>query len=101
MTTIESRITCPACGEHEVARAEQPLELADVALFCCNHCGGRTVYGSLMPRMVAEPFEDQNGRRWLRQRFQDPRTKDDLFVVDIDPQAAASHAKNILALVLP
>lgn len=101
MTTIESRITCPACDVDEVAKAEVPLTLEDVALFRCDACGARVVHGVLMPRMVAEPFVDEKGRNWLRQRFQHPGTKEDLFVVDIDPQAAASHAKNILSLVLP
>lgn len=101
MTTIDSRITCPACDTDEIAKAEMPLTLEDVALFRCEACGARVVFGALMPRMVAEPFVDESGRNWLRQRFQDPKTKADIYIVDIDPQAAASHAKNILSLVLP
>jgi hypothetical protein len=57
-------------------------------------------FGRIMPRIVVEPHVDEH-RRWLRLRFQDPTTKADVHVADLDAQYAASVAKNILSLVIP
>lgn len=92
------QITCLAC-EHVADVPDGPA--FEDGVFVCGECGARMAYGQLLPRIVVEPYEDERGRRWLRRRFQDPKTKIDLYVVDIDPQHAASEAKNILSLVLP
>lgn len=92
------QITCLACGHV----ADVPAGPAfDDAIFQCGECGARMAYGRLMPRVVVEPYEDERGHRWLRRRFQDPQTKKDVYVIDVDAQQAASEAKNILTLVLP
>lgn len=74
--------------------------MASIALFVCNFCGFRSVFGNAMPRVVVEPFVDSKGLHWLRRRFQDPITKRDLYVVDLDPQHAAREAVNILSITV-
>lgn len=100
--------TCPACESPEVHDdgdvdnpGERPGDLAvDAAVFTCNHCRTRVAFGKVAPRMVVEPFVDERGVAWLRQRFQDPVTKEDLYVVDLDPQWAAMHATNLLSITV-
>jgi hypothetical protein len=57
-------------------------------------------YGVLAPRVVVEPARDDQGHDLVRIRTQDPITKADLHVIDIDPQCAALIAKNILDMVI-
>lgn len=95
----EASITCPVCSAEE--RTDAPVALADVGLFVCNACGSRVVLGKVMLRVVVEPFCDARGFRWVRTRYQDPKTKADVFVDDRDPQHAANVAKNILSVVIP
>ena len=97
-------ITCLACGHADAVQHNS--ELDDRAFFAseifrCSECNARMAFGKLMPRIVVEPYEDARGIRWLRRRYQDPKTREDLFVVDIDPQYAAMDAKNALSLVIP
>lgn len=92
------KITCQACAhEAEVDGVTDPAR----EVLRCDECGARAAFGTLLPCVIVEPHEDERGVRWLRRRFQDPRTRVDLYVVDLDPQYAASEAKNILSLVLP
>lgn len=99
---MAATIPCPICGHKEtVADAHPSLKLTDVAIFQCAECGNRTIHGKTLPRLVVEPFVDERGFQWLRRRFQDPTTKRDLFVLDVDPQCAAADAINILSIVGP
>lgn len=97
-------ITCLACDHsHAVAN---PTDLDDAAFFVagifrCDECSARMSFGKLMPRIIVTPWTDENGVTWLRRRFQNPKTKEDLFVVDLDPQYAAMECKNTLSVVLP
>lgn len=93
------KITCPACGEHETAPDGTPTVLDLIGLFRCNACSCRVVYGRMLPRVVTEPYTDNRGHCWIRTRYQDPKTKADLFVVDVDPQFAVDIVKNTLSLV--
>jgi hypothetical protein len=98
------QIQCLACGRPWDVPNDSDLSDAQFVtanIFKCSECGARTAYGQLMPRIVEEPFVDDRGHQFLRIRFQDPTTKADVYVVDLDPQYAASHAKNTLSLVLP
>ena len=97
-------IACLACGHTHAVEHDDELDDATFfarGIFRCDECGARMAHGRLMPRIVVEPYEDENGVRWLRRRFQDPSTKEELYVVDIDAQYAAMEAKNVLSLVLP
>jgi hypothetical protein len=91
-------ITCRACGH--TASVHLP-GVPDEHILRCDECGARTAYGTLMPRIVVEPFIDERGRQWCRKRYQDATTRQDLYVVDVDPQYAAMEAKNVLSLVIP
>ncbi len=97
---VESKIPCPCCKRTESTRAEKPLTLADIDLFICGSCGARVAWGKLQMRQVVEPFTDDKGVTWCRTRYQDPRTKRDLFVVDTDAKNAALWASNVLSLVI-
>lgn len=91
-------ITCLAC-DHSSIVADGPA--FEDGLFQCDECGARMALGRLLPRVVVEPFRDARGFMWIRTRYQDPKTKTDLFVDDRDPKHAGDVAKNILSLVLP
>ena len=97
-------VTCPACGVEEVFMHDggNPPPLHEIGEFMCNACSARSVYGKLMPRIVVEPAkEETRGLLMVKLRFQDPRTRKDIYVTDpIDPKLAASLAKNILSLVI-
>ncbi len=97
---VTSEITCPACGHKESVQAEAALTLADVGLFVCNQCRTRAVHGALLPRVVVEPFSDRKGFTWTRTRYQDPITKADLYVVDLDPRGSAMVATATLSLTV-
>jgi hypothetical protein len=92
------QVKCQAC-DHE-ARLELP-GTPEENILRCDECGTRASYGALMPRIVIEPYIDERGYQWCRKRYQDPISKRDLYVVDLDPQYAAMEAKNTLSLVIP
>jgi len=92
------RVTCLAC-EHD--GGEQPAGFAAASILRCDECGARMAYGKLLPRIVVEPYQDEAGRLWIRQRFQDPKTQADIYVCDVDPMHAASLGKNLISLVVP
>jgi hypothetical protein len=94
-------ITCPTCGVEEPfdANGERPPPLHEVGKFKCDGCGTKYVFGKRVPRIVVEPNHDEKGLRWTRVRIQDPLTKADEFVFDVDPESALAFAKNILSLV--
>lgn len=94
----ENTVTCLACA-HVAALGTGPAP-AD-SILVCGECGARMPFGTLAPRVVVEPFADANGRKWVRYRFQDPSTKRDLYVTDLDPEHAAKLAKGTLVLVIP
>lgn len=89
-------VTCMACAHTAHAPGLAPEE----SILVCDECNARMSFGRLMPRISVEPHVDGH-RRWLRLRFQDPTTKADVHIADLDPQLAASVAKNILSLVIP
>ena len=95
-------VTCPMCGVEEPfdADGQAPPPLHQVALFTCEACQARVVYGTVLPRIVVEPYCDTNGFTWVRKRYQDPRTREDKHVIDLDPKLAAMEAKAVLALVI-
>ncbi len=97
---VNFTIACPACSHEEDHEAESVLTLNGIGLFVCDQCGFRSVYGVHQPRVVVEPFTDAKGMRWLRRRFQDPITRADRFVVDMDPNYAAREAVNILSITV-
>jgi hypothetical protein len=106
---MQIEITCPSCEHIAVvdfpeldddAPAEQ-VAAAKNGLFTCDECRARFANGRFAPRVVVEPFHDDQGVGFVRVRFQHPKTKEDLFVADFDPQNAASQAKQILSLVIP
>lgn len=98
---MKSSIACPSCAHAEEIEAAAPVTIDDVGLFVCNACNTRVVHGKTLQRVVIEPFVDERGHKWVRRRFQDPKTKEDLHVVDIDPLLAAGEAKSLLSLVIP
>jgi len=95
---IPNSVTCPACGAKELVRGE-PVALEDVGEFRCDECGARTVFGCLMPRVVVEPMKGAHDMLWIRTRIQDPKTREDVHVLDLDPKMAVELTRNILALV--
>lgn len=100
-TLVDASITCLACGHAAkvsvpMLEARSPLEHD---IFKCEECGAHMAYGRLAYREVVEPYVDDRGVKWVRRRFQDPRTKEDLFVVDVDRERALSIARELLALV--
>lgn len=94
-------ITCPACGVEEINHEEIPLH--EIGEFVCdNHeCRTRIVFGKIMPRIVVEPFIDERHYRWTRIRWQDPVTKQDLYVQDLDPKLVLRLTNNLLSMVTP
>ncbi len=101
---LRTNIECMACGHEAPVTHDAPAtpeEIRASAIFRCDECGARMAFGALMPRVVVEPYTDGAGRAWARFRFQDPITKQDTFVRDLDPQFAAMVAKGVLSLVIP
>lgn len=92
-------VHCPACGHAQTAEGDAAIAFDDIGLFSCPNCSARAVYGKLSPRVVVEPFVDERGHRWIRRRFQDPITKKDVYVVDVDPIFAVAEFKSVLSLV--
>lgn len=99
----ENAVTCPSCGGEEVFCTDgtRSPPLHEVGEFTCNICKTRVVYGNVMPRIVVEPFIDQRKFRWTRIRIQDPATKEDLLVRDLDPKLVLRLANNLLSMVTP
>lgn len=93
-------ITCPTCGlEEPFVDGDAPIPLHEVGLFCCNGCKARYVYGKLVPPIVVEPFDGPKGVPFTRIRVQNPQTREDVFVLDVEcGQMSAALAKNILAI---
>jgi hypothetical protein len=91
-------VTCLACNHHALVRGSEPIE---ASVFVCDECGARMAFGKLAPRVVIEPAVDQKGNFLLRTRYQCPKTKQELFVADLDPMYALAIAKNVLSLVVP
>lgn len=92
-------ITCLSCRHAFQVAAKSGCECAADDVYRCLECGARMAFGKLMPRIVIEPFVDERGIRWVRKRYQDPITKADLYVVDVDREYALMEAKQILSLV--
>lgn len=100
---VDATIACMACG-HRASVSVPLVEARDPlaqGIYRCDECGARMAYGKLLLREVIEPYVDDHGIQWLRRRFQDPKTKTDILVVDVDPRMAATVAREILALVIP
>lgn len=98
---VDTTITCLACSHTShvsVPLVEAPNPLAH-GVFRCDECGARMAYGRLTMREVVEPYVDDTGRRWVRRRFQDPKTREDLFVLDVDRERAIDCARELLSLV--
>ena len=93
----KNTLTCPACGVEERFDSD-PIPLHEVGQFVCNACSTRVVFGKVIPRIVVEGVRDA-GRGWIRVRFQDPKTKKDLHVHDLDPITVVRFVKNLLSLV--
>lgn len=101
---MRTTIDCQACGhafELDCPDGTDPKEFFASNVFKCLECGARTAFGTLMPRIVTEPFHDDRGIGWVRRKYLDAKTNELLFQVDLDPQGAASAAKNDLSLVIP
>lgn len=91
-------VTCPICGVEEASPDERPMPpLHDIGDFRCEACGTRVIFGKVAPRIVIEPYEE-HGIRWTRLRFQDPKTRQDIHVADLDPNLAVSVTKNVLSI---
>jgi hypothetical protein len=91
-------ITCPACGIEEPVEGD-PIALHDIGEFKCDACCARTVYGRLMPFVVIEPCKGERDMLWVRVRYQDPKTRADLYVVELDPKMVHEVSVNQLSLV--
>lgn len=97
-----AHVFCPACDAKEQADPSMGsglIPLHKVAIFSCDACGARAVWGVVTPRVVVEPHTDANGLRWIRLRFQDARTREDRHVADFDPNLAIDLVRNIMSLV--
>ena len=94
MTNTQAK--CLACG-HADEIADSPA-LED-SIRNCTECNARMTYGALAPRIVVEPFDDAKGRRWIRIRRQNPVTRADVEVLDLDPQHASLLATDLRGLV--
>ena len=101
----ENAVTCPVCGIEEVFDADgaRPPPLHEIGEFHCENdaCQARVVFGKIMPRIVVEPYRDERGFRWTRLRIQDPKTKEDISVSDLDPKMTVLLTKNLLVMVSP
>ena len=96
-------ITCPACGDTHGA-PEGDAAFLSRGISRCSVCDARIVYGELAPRVVIEPSSvatPVGPKDFMRLRFQDPATKEDVFVRDIDPQHAFMIAQAIISMVRP
>lgn len=91
-------VACLACA-HEAPLAAGPPPSESILV--CSECGARMPFGKIAQRVVVEPFVDDEGRSWVRYRFQDPITKQDVHVVDLDMLHAAHLAKATISLVIP
>lgn len=96
-------ITCPACGDtHEAPGGD--VDFLAKGITRCSVCDARVVYGELAPRVVVEPSSVDTAvgsKDFMRLRFQDPTTKADVFVRDLDPQHAFMIAQAIISMVRP
>lgn len=94
-------VRCPLCGLEEPfdADGELPPPLHEIGLFRCEGCSARYVHGRLLPRVVVEPHDGGRGVTWARLRFQDPATKRDEYVVDLDPKFALMILENVLQTI--
>jgi hypothetical protein len=93
-------LACPLCGLIEHAEDGDPVpSLRAIGLFRCEGCGARFVHGRLIPRVVVEPHDGGRGVTWARLRFQDPKTKADEYVADLDPRFTLQIVANILQIV--
>lgn len=97
----QNAVTCPTCGVEEAfdVHGERPPPLHEIGEFRCNACGTRVVYGQIVPPIVIEPCRGGGDFMWIRCRIQDPKTREDKYVVDIDPKMAIALTSDILALV--
>lgn len=93
-------VICPCCHVGEASPDGEPVALENVGLFRCDHCGARVVFGRVMPRVVIERVVDERGFGWIRKRYQDARTKEDLYVVDLDPKYAAMEVAEVLSVTV-
>jgi len=94
-------VTCPVCGLEETSPDESPLPpLHEIGEFRCEGCVARVIFGKIAPHIVVEPYVER-GFRWTRLRIQDPKTRADLHVLDLDPKLAVSLTKNILSVSVP
>lgn len=97
-----AHVQCPVCESKEAADPAMGsglIPLQKVAIFSCDACGARAVWGVITPRIVIEPHTDANGLRWIRVRHQDPKTRLDIHVADFDPNLAIDLVRNIMSLV--
>lgn len=92
---------CPLCGLEEPlpSAGESTIAFNELGFFLCEGCGARYVHGRLVPRVVVEPHDGGRGLTWARLRIQDPSTKVDLCIADLDPNFALMLARNILEIV--
>lgn len=94
-------VACPACGDAHEAPDGDPLYL-ERNIVKCSECCARIVYGKLALCIVPEPHDIETTmgvKPGFKIRFQDPKTREDLFVAHIDPQHAFLLAQAIIASV--
>jgi hypothetical protein len=97
---MSEKTTCPNCG----APANVDLATMQREILRCDVCDARLVYGTPALRVVQEPstFDTPDGPKpAFLLRFQDPKTKADLFSLKLDPYQAFLHAQGIIATVRP
>jgi transcription initiation factor IIE alpha subunit len=93
MEALIHKFVCPACGFSD--DADGPI---DTGVFTCPKCNARVVYGRAMEHVVIEPGTDQQ-RPLVVIRFQDPRTREDVFRFECDPQFSILLVRELLSIV--
>ncbi len=96
-------VTCPCCGDSHAA-PNGDADYLKRAISRCDVCDARIVYGELATRVVVEPTTVETfagPKDFLRLRFQDPKTKADVFASDVDPHQAFLIAQAIISMVRP
>jgi len=99
----EPTVTCPVCDDTHAAPGGDSQFLAR-GISRCSICDARIVYGDPAVRVIDEPstFDTIDGPKpAILIRFQDPKTKAELFSVKLDPAHAFLHAQSLLSMVRP
>ena len=96
---MQNAVKCPCCGLEEPVRDGGSTKLEEIASYSCDGCAVRIIYGRIMPKIVVEPARGERDFLWARVRVQDPKTREDLYVIDLDPKLAVDFARNLLSIV--